>query len=124
MACGWTEDAMAYEAQQRVKRIATFGVYELNLSGADLAAFTQDPEASLTRFLAEEGEPAPNQVVVRTQQPSLTEDAGDDLIAQIVMDLRGGGGATTAPPDPPQALIFHQETGAATSRYITIVLGS
>jgi hypothetical protein len=114
---------MTYEAQKRVIRIATFGVYELALSGDDLEAFTDDPKASLTRFLAEAGEPAPNEVIVRAQQPSLTEDAGDDLIAQIVMDLRGGGG-TTAPPDPPQALVFHQESGAAASRYITIIIPS
>jgi hypothetical protein len=113
---------MTYKAQKRVSRIATFGVYELALSGGDLEAFADDPKASLTRFLAEAGEPAPNEVIVRTQQPSLTEDAGDDLIAQIVMDLRGGGG--TAPPDPPQALVFHQESGAAASRYITIIIPS
>jgi hypothetical protein len=113
---------MAYDGQERVKRIATFGVYELNLAEGDRAAFDGDPAGSLTRFLAEEGQPAPNEVVVRKQPASLTHDAGDDLIAQIVMDLRGGGGATTAPPDPPQALVFHQESGALISRYITIVL--
>lgn len=113
---------MEYEdatSPARAVRVETFGVYVV-LGGGQQLGSTDDVEGFIREVLASSGAPAPNQVLVHhmARPASATDSTNwlDDLIATLPEP-------TTPTPDPPQALVFHQESGAAASRYITIVLG-
>jgi hypothetical protein len=117
---------MAHEST-RLKRVATrelrFGIYELRLSEEEEQRFSDDAEAFLAELIVDEGEPAPNKVIVhRAADPSI-----GDLISEIFTIARagdgGGGTPPTPPPGPPVAIVLHQESGVDISRYFTLVAG-
>ncbi len=112
---------MAYESG-RLKRVGTeelrYGVYELRLNEDEAKQLADNSADFITTLLKEEGAPDPNEVVF---EPSAAADWIDDLIKTMKPKTPSPAPAP-APPDPPQGLVFHQESGAAVSRYIVIVL--
>ena len=113
---------MAYQDEDRIERLEVCRAYAV-FAGADgRQQLADDPAAYVRRLIADSDEPTPNEITVH--QRSVTDEGGD-WIDDILMTMKPEPTTPAPPPpDPPQALIFHQETGAAASRYITIVLGS
>jgi hypothetical protein len=94
----------------------SFGVYELHLSEEEQEQFSSESEGFLTKVLAEEGAPAPNEIIVHRA----SDDRGDGLIEELIHQLES---MTTSPGHaPPAAAIYHEEVGAHPSRYITIIV--
>ena len=113
---------MEYEdaaGQVQAVRVETFGVYAL-FGGAQALATTDDAEGLIRDALAASGAPAPNEIIVHRLEPSSTDDAiwWDEMLK----DAEPSAPAPAPAPGPPTAIVFHQESGAHISRYITIIV--
>ena len=108
---------MAYESG-RLKPVAQFEAFVLDLGEDDQQRFSDEPERFLSDLLKEEGAPDPNRVVVRR-----AADAGNDLINAIIADIESGGTGGGS-SHPPVTAIFHEVSGPHPSVYITIIGGA